>query len=975
MHIYFNDSGNMLKLGKSVTSLLALCVLFCCATTLRASTFIIPPDDDLIIGARLIIRGKVLSTSCQADDQRHIFTYIRIRVRQVLKGQIDEPEIVIKEEGGQVGTRGSLTFGAPQFKAGEKVLLYLDARRDGSLRVYQMFLGKFSIAPDTATGRRFVVRDNGGNNISVIQSGINGESGPATSRMELSAYLDMVRTRAEATRERSQAFANTYYKDFSLIATPAEYVSVGDGEFAPDYVFGSSPPARWFEPDTGDTVSYAVNPDGAPTSRIVDDVTAALNAWSSVAGCALRLVNNGASDVCSVRPNSIVFNNCDNWFSPTPNCGTILALGAMNWDSSQSRVINGTTFVKIFSGHVSFNPYASCFFSDRCRVQEIATHEVGHTLGLAHSQFSDATMSSTAHFDGRCASIRQDDINAVLFMYPAAGGGGGTLTIQTTSPLAAGATGSPFSRQLAASGGTTPYAWSLVSGSLPAGLGLSPAGLVSGTPAAPGTSTFTVRVTDAANATADKQLSITVADPASGYDSQFISQVTPATVGPGQSFFASVRWLNTGTRLWDGAAGFVMVSRNPANNATWGGNQVPWFNSAVEPGQQMEFAFQATAPGTPGTYDFQWQLYQQGVGFFGQTSTNVAITVGGGGTPAALSITSANSLNAVVGVFLTYIPTASGGTPPYNWTVPAGTLPAGLSLSSGTGTFFGTPTAAGIVTVTLQVTDSTRAAAQKPLMISVAAAPLDVATSALPSAIRGAAYNQPLTATGGRTPYAWTITGGGLPAGLSLSAAGVISGTPSAAGNFNFSATATDADSRAATKPLSIAVINAPLSIAKVPTLDAAQGSLFSYQLSATGGTPPYSWSVTSGTMPAGLTMTSGGGVISGTPTVPGSSTLTVTVRDQSAVITTATIQIRVLDPAAIPAIRKVKYKNVNKLVVTGDRINAAAVLLIDGNLTQSIPNEDQFVLKPLALPSGRHEIRIVNPGAISSQPFLLDVQ
>lgn len=965
----------MSKSAKAGISLLALCFLICVASSAHASTFFIPSDDDLIIGARAIVRGKVLSVSCQVDEQTgRIFTYVRVRVRQVLKGEIGEPEIVLKEQGGRAGDRGSVIFGSPQFAAGERVVLYLDTRRDGSLRVHQMFLGKFSIISNPATGERAVVRDTGGKNITVLQRDAGGEA-VATSRMELSAYLDMVQRRAEVNRERSEGFAGTYYKATPLLAEPTEYNRISSGdEIAPDFIL-IAPPARWFEPDTGEIVHYWVNTEGAPSAQIVDDVSAATNAWSSVPGCALRLNNDGATGACYSGQNTVVFNNCDGQFSPSPSCGGILALGGVDYSYNQTKVINGTTFVRVYAGHISFNPYASCFFTDRCRVQEIATHEMGHTIGLGHSQFSDATMSATAHFDGRCASLRQDDSNAALFVYPAGGGGGGPLAIQTTSPLGNATTGLPFSRQLAASGGTTPYTWSLVSGSsLPGGLSLSQSGLISGTPAAAGTFSFTVKVTDAVGGTAEKSLSMTVSDPSSGYDSQFVSQTVPSTLGPGLTFFATIRWVNTGTRTWDGAGGFSIQSQNPSNNGTWGGSQVPWFNAPVAPGQQMELLFQATAPSTPGTYNFQWQLYQQGAGLFGQMSANVSITVGDGGAPVPLSINSVSSLSAVTGTFLTYIPTASGGTPPYSWQIAAGTLPAGIFLSAGTGTLTGTPTITGVSNVTLQVTDSRTAAAQKALTITVTGPPLTVSTSSLPSAIKGVSFNQPLTATGGKPPYAWAISGGGLPGGLSLSSTGLISGAPTATGSFTFAATATDANLQTANKTLTLTVIAPPLSIATVPVLEMAQAASFGYQLNASGGTPPYTWSITTGTLPAGL-MLSSAGFISGAPTVLGSSSVTVTVRDQASVQTAASVQMRVLDPATIPAIRKVKYKNSNKLTVNGERVNPAAVLLIDGTLTPAVSSEDQFILKPLALAPGRHEIRIVNPGAVSSLPFMLDVE
>src|ERR1700730_8970638 len=185
----------VLKSGFLQFLVLLTCLLGCSQSVLATTISTIPSDDDMIIGARAIVRGKVLSVGSSFDAQQNrIFTYTTLRVQEVIKGQISERKIVIKEEGGQVGTRGSRIFGTPEFTLGEQVLLYLDTWSDGSLRVHQLFLGKFSIIEDPNTGKLIVVRSTADADVVMVNSlpQSNQAKGAATEKMELAAYTEMV---------------------------------------------------------------------------------------------------------------------------------------------------------------------------------------------------------------------------------------------------------------------------------------------------------------------------------------------------------------------------------------------------------------------------------------------------------------------------------------------------------------------------------------------------------------------------------------------------------------------------------------------------------------------------------------------------------------------------------------------------------------------------------------------------------------
>ena len=165
---------------------------------------------------------------------------------------------------------------------------------------------------------------------------------------------------------------------------------------------------------------------------------------------------------------------------------------------------------------------------------------------------------------------------------------------------------------------------------------------------------------------------------------------------------------------------------------------------------------------------------------------------------------------------------------------------------------------------------------------------LTVFTKTLPNAAIGAPYSQPVLATGGKSPYAWTLDSGTLPDGLSLNFYGVISGTPTATSTTSkFTVKVTDSASPNVTATLELSITIA-LAITTTTLPNATINSPYSQTLTATGGTGTYTWSVSSGTLPAGLNLNSSTGVISGTLTSSGTN-FTVKVTDSASTPATAT--------------------------------------------------------------------------------------
>jgi Putative Ig domain len=354
------------------------------------------------------------------------------------------------------------------------------------------------------------------------------------------------------------------------------------------------------------------------------------------------------------------------------------------------------------------------------------------------------------------------------------------LAIDTASPLPSGAIGIPYSQSLAASGGLPPYTWSLSSGTLPAGLTLSAAGVISGTPTGAGVSNFVIQVADTVSKPVTKGFSLTIIPPLS---------------------------ITTSSPLPNGTVGTAY-----SQSLTATGGAPPYLWSVTGAPSWLTLSAAGVISGTPttaGTVNFTVQVRDNASQM---TTKSFALTV----DPPPLAITTESPLpNGTVGTAYSQSLAATGGTPSYTWSVTG--APTWLTLSSA-GVISGTPTTAGTANFTVQVRDNASRTATKSFALTVDPPALSITTTSLPSGSVGGAYSQTLTATGGTTPYTWSRASGALPDGLALSTSGVINGTPTAAGVFAFTIRVTGSGSQqTATQAFNLTIINPTFSLASVP--------------------------------------------------------------------------------------------------------------------------------------------------------------
>ncbi|HWD98450.1 MAG TPA: DVUA0089 family protein [Bryobacteraceae bacterium] len=464
----------------------------------------------------------------------------------------------------------------------------------------------------------------------------------------------------------------------------------------------------------------------------------------------------------------------------------------------------------------------------------------------AQTQFTPAAITSSPLFWDDSENKRSNAWTLELFGASASE----VTTISSSSTLPAGIAGqsySPFTFT-AQSGASATLSWSVVSGSLPAGISLDPTtGVLSGLSTVTGNYTFTIQVTDGIQPVT-KSFSLAINPPAPA--------ILPLQITSSGSLGEFVSAANVAGKL----------------GATGGKPPYTWSAASLPPGFNLnpatgDFSGAASAPGG---YTFTAAV---------QDAETPSVTKSIAVSFQVFGIVIGSVPQATAGKAYSQSLSAAGGTPPYVFS--ASGLPAGFSLSP-SGMLSGTPKLGGNFGFTVQVADAAglTSAASFRLVVSGPASPLTISGGVLPGGGAGVPYSATLQASGGAAPYTWTLSGNGLPDGLSLSPAGAIQGTPKKPGTWTFGALATDSIPATAAGSFTITIAPAALTLTSLSSFPVGiAGSDYPVQiLTTTGGVAPYTFSISSGSLPDGLAFTSP--QFSGIPGSAGLAQFTIKVTD-----------------------------------------------------------------------------------------------
>lgn len=414
---------------------LALLALVAGLPPASATTYVMVDDPELADQAGVVVDAQIVSVEPAPATGRPATDYT-VEVETLVAGSAPGTTLIVRVPGGARPDGLELRLhGVPRFTVGERALLFLVPRKDGTFGILHLGLGAFH------------------------RMAVPGR--PPLAVRDLSEAEEVVRPGSEPSPERHgprdyDAFAGWLADHAAGIERPADYFLDGQAAAMPGIserftlVSQDGLNRRWFEFDSGGSVPWFAHSAGQPgvAGGGFSEFQQALRAWNNEPRTPVNLSfrgQTGASDGFEHFDgiNTLLQGDPNDEIAGTFRCGSggTLAIGGSWAAPSQRGTFRGEEYHRILGGDIIMNDGIECQSSFHscfpAFLAHVYTHELGHTLGLGHScgdsrspscqgnpQLAEATMRATAQPDCRGASIFADDIAGLRRLYAPPGGGG-----------------------------------------------------------------------------------------------------------------------------------------------------------------------------------------------------------------------------------------------------------------------------------------------------------------------------------------------------------------------------------------------------------------------------------------------------------------------------------------------------------------------------------------------------------------------
>ncbi len=719
--------------------------LFLAISQVFGASFIVPTDRELIHAAKGIVIATALGSHTIQGDQGIIYTVYQVEIEQVIKGKFEGETLELVEPGGCLEGRCVLAPGAPQYLPGERALIFLDTHRQTEWRTWSMVLGKFNFVHDLH-GKRLLVR--GGDDGEIFGWDALGNRHVEPLRSE-EAFLNYIR--AVVANQPAEENYLLDRKDVTFGRSIRPEVN-SQGFHAANYMapVGGFAGIRWQcifdQPPNGPgcggngSVSFVL----VGTASGVNGPAAAsagMAAWNGNAQSNVNYVSGGAGSAPFTQNDGISSIHFDDDVD-TAKCGGAAVGCTFYGGAGSGYMFDGGNFLQTSDADIAMK---TGFTTNQTFYSQIVCHELGHGLGLRHSDTgvpstSAAVMVSSANAGSPFGPVLQSyDHDAVSTGYNPNPGGAPpppctppSITVQPQNQtITAGQ--STILSVTATGTATLTYQWyigmmgntsSPIAGATSSSVMVSPMS----------TTSYWVRVTGQCAPTADSMTATVTVNPAVCQPVSIILQPQNTQIQPGQTAILNVGV--TGSNPFS----YQWFTGNPGS-----GTPIPGATNSslsVSPPSTTNYFVQVTNCNGANTV----------------TSTVATVSVVAGCTPPANATASAAPTSVSPGQQVTLSVFVGIGTQPFTFQWFRGAAPDPSNPISGGTSFSITDSPSVTSNYWVKVTNSCGSTNSNTVTVTVGTACVAPAITGQPQSVTinaGTSATLVVSASGTNLHYAW----------------------------------------------------------------------------------------------------------------------------------------------------------------------------------------------------------------------------